>query len=290
MMAIRTIPFGYEVISGKNEINQEEAKIINKIFNMYSEGRTLKEIADYLIINQVVFYEDKVEWNKNKINRIIENEKYKGTSAYPAIVSEYIFNQANAVKNRKTCKQEKQSKEIEFLKTICFCNNCGARYKRINTWGKREKWLCTKDCKCSVYIDDSVIINAIEESFKFVRQDPNLLDKKAASQYKPNNSVMREEKELNRLLAQQKLDFRNISKCILKGASMRFDCCDYDENETTEELKRDITECVTNEHIEYPIMKKYIKQVRINQDGRFSTVFINNASVITNQGVIRDAG
>ena len=78
---------------------------------------------------------------RHKINRIIENEKYIGTEIYPRIISETLFRQAKEVKKKKSCKQEKQSKEIELLRSLCICGECGNRYKRINTWGSREKWL-----------------------------------------------------------------------------------------------------------------------------------------------------
>lgn len=66
----------------------------------------------------------------------------------------------------------------------------------------------------------------------------------------------------------------------MQGAKIRFDCCDFDNGELTEELK---DEFFLVAKIDYKIMKEYIKQIIIQPDGRIITVFINNAK-ITNGG------
>ena len=108
----------------------------------------------------------------------------------------------------------------------------------------------------------------------------NLLNVAADSQYMPTIDVTKEENELIRSLEQPKFDFSSVAKCILQGAKVRFDCCDFDNGELTEELKNEIS---LVDKIDYKIMKEYIKQVVIQSDGTITTVFINNAK-ITNGG------
>ena len=113
-----------------------------------------------------------------------------------------------------------------------------------------------------------------------VIRNPGLLNVVADSRYMPTIDVTKEENELIRLLEQPKLKFSIVAKCILQGAKVRFDCCDYDNRELTEELKDEIT---LIDKIDYKVMKEYIKQIIIQPDGRITTVFINNAK-ITNGG------
>ena len=283
-MGLRIIPFGYTIRNGKTVIQEAEAKIVNEIFALYAEGKTLKDIADYLTESKIVFHEDKVTWNKNKVNRIIENEKYMGTDIYPSVISEAIFNRAKVAKNKKSCKQEKQSQEIEYLRSICICDKCIGRYRRINTWGTREKWLCSNGCSCQTYIDDSILENAVIDALNTVIREPDRLDVVTNSQFQPTNLAVREENELIRLLEQQQIDFKTVSTCILKGAAVRFDCCEYDNGEITAELKTELSELTPMEHLDYRTMKKYIKQVIINPDGLIRTVFINDARITMNGG------
>ena len=279
-MAIRTTLYGYQVENGRTIIHTEEANIVKRVFSLYVEGKTLNSIASMLTEEKVVYFQDKVKWNKNTINRMIENEKYMGNDIYPMIISSSIFKQAKVVKERKSCKQETHTPEVELFKEISVCGKCGSRFKRVNTWRTREKWMCSKGCKCSVYIDDAILEDAVISNLNMVITNPDLLDVVASSRYMPTIDVTKKGNELIRLFEQPKLNFSVVAKCILQGAKIRFDCCDFDNGELTEELK---DEFFLVAKIDYKIMKEYIKQIIIQSDGRIITVFINNAK-ITNGG------
>ena len=279
-MAIRTTLYGYQVENGKTVIHNEESDVVKKVFSLYIEGKTLNSIASMLTEEKVVYFQDEVKWNKNTIKRMLENEKYMGNEVYPKIISPSLFNQAQAAKEIKSCKQETHTPEVELFRETTVCGKCGGRFKRVNTWGTREKWMCSKGCKCSIYIDDAILEDAVTVNLSMVIKNPNLLNVVADSRYMPTIDVTKEENELIRLLEQPKLNFSVVAKCILQGAKVRFDCCDFDNGELTEELKDEIS---LVDKIDYKIMKEYIKQVRIQPDGRITTVFINNAK-ITNGG------
>lgn len=279
-MAIRTTLYGYQVKNGKTVIHNEESDVVKKVFSLYVEGKTLNSIATMLAEENVAYFQDEVKWNKNTIKRMLENEKYMGNEVYPKIISPSLFNQAQAAKEIKSCKQETHTPEVELFRETTVCGKCGGRFKRVNTWGAREKWMCSKGCKCSIYIDDAILEDAVTVNLSMVIKNPNLLNVVADSRYMPTIDVTKEDNELIRLLEQPKLNFSVVAKCILQGAKVRFDCCDYDNRELTEELKDEIT---LVDKIDYKVMKEYIKQIIIQPDGRITTVFINNAK-ITNGG------
>lgn len=278
-MAIRTTLYGYQVKNGKTVIHNEESEVVKKVFSLYIEGETLGSIASMLTEEKVIYFQGEVKWNKNTIKRMIENEKYMGNEVYPMIVSPSVFNQAKAVKESKSCKQEAHTPEVEFLREITVCGECGSRYKRVNTWGTREKWMCSKGCKCSIYIDDSVLEKAVTDSFNKVIENPELLNVIANSQYTPTREVLKEENELIRLLEQPKLDYKTMSKSILNGAKVRFNFCEFDNGELTEELKEEIANILVVKQITYKEMKDYIRQVIVQPDGEIISVYINNAKI-----------
>lgn len=111
-MAIRTILYGYDVENGKTVINIQESEIVKKVFSLYAEGKTLSDIALMLTDHNVIYFRNEVKWNKNTINRMIENEKYIGNDVYPTIVSTELFNKARTIKNQKSCKQKKHTKKL----------------------------------------------------------------------------------------------------------------------------------------------------------------------------------
>lgn len=279
-MAIRTTLYGYQVKNGKTVIHIEESEVVKRVFSLYVEGETLNSIASMLAEENVVYFQNEAKWNKNTINRMLENEKYMGNDIYPMIISSSIFNQAKVAKERKSCKQETHTQEIELFRDTTVCGKCGGRFKRVNTWGTREKWMCSKGCKCSIYIDDAILEDAVRSNLNMVIKNPGLLNVVADSRYMPTIDVKKEENELIRLLEQPKLKFSVVAKCILQGAKIRFDCCEFDNRELTEVLKNEVSFV---DKIDYKVMKEYIKQITIQPDGRITTVFINNAK-ITNGG------
>lgn len=130
------------------------------------------------------------------------------------------------------------------------------------------------------YIDDNLLEKTIDSNINMVKKNSTLLDVIADSQYLPTINVTKKENEILRLLEQPKLDFESIAKNILESAEARFDCCEFDNGELTEELKNELSFV---DKIDYKVMKEYIKQITIQPDGRITTVFINNAK-ITNGG------
>ena len=74
-MANRMISYGYGMESGKLVVIDGEAEIVRRVFREYIEGKLLQEIADELTEEGVAFYLENRLWNKNKVFRIIENEK-----------------------------------------------------------------------------------------------------------------------------------------------------------------------------------------------------------------------
>ena len=142
-MAIRTTLYGYQVENGRIVIHNEESEVVKRVFSLYAKGKTLNSIASILTEENVVYFQNEAKWNKNTINRMIENEKYMGNEVYPMIISTSLFNQAKAVKERKSCKQETHTPEVELFREITVCGKCGSRFKRV-TLGVHEKSGCAQ--------------------------------------------------------------------------------------------------------------------------------------------------
>lgn len=156
-MANRVIPFGYGIENGVVKVVESEAEVVRNIFAEYANGKSLKEIAFELTQRKLPFYEENCTWNKAKILRILDNEKYTGTQGYPAIISAEIFNKANSVKNTKGYMQTEQSEVTEFLKSKLYCGNCGERLFSKSCSGGSDRWQCASRCKTYTISKDKAI-------------------------------------------------------------------------------------------------------------------------------------
>lgn len=171
---VALLHFGYDIIDKKYVINEEESKIIKKIFEEYIDGQGILEIASNLNLEGFRTKKGK-EFGKNSIYDIISNERYTGVYIFnkgtknnhnrtsksdneiriedgiPSIISKEIFKKA--MEKRKQNKQtpgEKSNKNVYLLSGLIYCGNCGARYiGSTSTKKKNNKTFKTGYYKCS---------------------------------------------------------------------------------------------------------------------------------------------
>ena len=279
MAKLRTISFGYMIQNGRVAIDPDEAKTVRYIFESYTQGVTLQRIADDLVCQGVPFFQGEVRWNKNTIKRIIENEKYIGNEINEPIISPELFCKANEKRKERSRPTVQLSREVKHLKEKCCCGQCGARYKRINTWGTHEKWMCAHGCRCDRFIDDQFLLDSIKDIIEAVICDPGFISISTYSAYVPSKEVQREENELIYLLEQPQISFMSSAKSILRAASLRFQCCRYDRGEMTARLQEEIADYVPCEENCSPQIYKFIKRVKIYPNGIITSVFFNGAEV-----------
>jgi site-specific DNA recombinase len=78
-----SIIMGYRHIGkGKMEIDEEQAKVVRRIYKMFLEGVSESKIARALRDDGIVGVKGKVAWSATSIRAIISNEKYIGDSLF----------------------------------------------------------------------------------------------------------------------------------------------------------------------------------------------------------------
>lgn len=84
-MGIRKQPFGYRVEMGEVVLHAQEAKLVEYIFQQYLCGASFNILVAQLR-EQPIPYDEGRLWNKNMVARILEDRRYTGDGAYPAII------------------------------------------------------------------------------------------------------------------------------------------------------------------------------------------------------------
>lgn len=92
-MEKRKLPFGYKMAIGKITIEQEESKIVQKLYQGYIVGSSLRDLTEKLQQQKVLYKSGKV-WNKNMVSRILQDTRYLGNTGYPPIITEVQFQKA----------------------------------------------------------------------------------------------------------------------------------------------------------------------------------------------------
>lgn len=118
-MGYRKQPFGYRMENGEIMIHSQEADIVKNIFRNYLAGMGFAALAEKLNGQGIQYYPGKI-WNKNMLARLLEDERYTGSGAYPAIIGGEILTAAAALRSEKTTPCGTTAVQ-KALRRLCGC-------------------------------------------------------------------------------------------------------------------------------------------------------------------------
>lgn len=167
--------------AGNLIIDEEEAKVVRRIFREYLEGASFRDIANGLERDKIKTGGKKYKWHLSTIQGILQNEKYMGDAllqktittdfiektrikndgtvpqyyvkdSQEAIIPRDIFTQVQEEMIRRANlfsgedgKKKRVYSSKYALSSICTCTKCGDIYRRI-AWNNRGKkstvWRC----------------------------------------------------------------------------------------------------------------------------------------------------
>lgn len=117
-MKIRNIPYGYQYKNGSIAIQEKETETVKRIFTEYLNGLSLLKIAENLNNEQIEYMPGVCGWNKSRIKRIIEDERYLGTNGYPPIIDEDTHKTLIRIKSEKNTQKAQTEKQIYSI-SVC---------------------------------------------------------------------------------------------------------------------------------------------------------------------------
>ena len=152
---------------GNLVINEEQAKIVRLIFQLFLEGMTAGRIAKELTARHILTVTGKEKWNAKTIRGILSNEKYTGCAriqktftpdfltkkavkncgqvpsyfveqSHPAIIDPVVFEMVQREMERRTREGGRYSGMSIFLGKI-RCGACGGSFG-AKVWHSRDKY------------------------------------------------------------------------------------------------------------------------------------------------------
>ena len=279
----RNIPFGYTMKKGEIIAEPTESQAVKDIFKLYLDGKSMSEIARQMSISQISYNGITFDWNKNMVKRILENEKYLGKDGYPVLIDSETYYHANARKKSKATSVNEISEELQIIRSLTYCKECGHRLSRIGGNTQTDKWDC-RNPECSRFnyrLTDNMIKDILLHILNSVIANPDLLDTDSEiSAYTTNIKVKCQQNEINRLMDNPEIDSEKVKTEILRLAELKYDCCTYDESpQKTEYLKELLSDREQLNIIDYDLLKSCVSRILI---GHFYTIeieFINGITI-----------
>lgn len=284
-----TLPLGLTLDSEQRfQIDPLTAPLVVEIFTQYKEGKTIKQIVDFL-------NEKNVQTKKggpmtiNIVARILHNRRYIGEYRYrdifhpdgiPAIISAELFEQVQnrLNKNKKAPARHKAKEEQYLLTTKLFCGRCGAfmvgesgtsHTKKIHQYYKCVTAKKHKACKKKAIKKDYIEAVVINKTMALLADD-NVIQKIV-------NTVMEIQKRenvqlpiLKKQLADTEKSIENLLNAIQQGILTT------STKERLEKLED------TKDQLEISIAKEELQKPKVTEDNlivwlhKFRGIDVNN--------------
>ena len=218
-MINRYIPYGYRMENAQIIIVEPEAAVVRDIFRQYKNGASLKEIALDLTLSSREYLPGKSNWNKNRVSRLLADEKYQGKDMFPAIVPASDYEAARAVRNRKRSGNIAAIGEtVTEAAAPILCGACGGAAKRLNFPNRSyvQKHVCRNPyCRREYLITDERMTDMVLQLLQSARicvseQSHNSLE------------ARRLENEIRRLLDTPHADSATIRGLIFDLAAEKY--------------------------------------------------------------------
>lgn len=162
----RYLPFGYIVRNGKIMPNEPEVAEIKRIYSDYLSGKSYLTIAADLTQRQVYYLEKRCNWNRNRVKRILECDKYLGTDMLPAIISEQEYQAVQTLIQSKTANYRETPQDMIKLRGFLYCKSCGMTLKRYIANGS-DTWRCGNKA-CRVSMNHRVLTQKLDELLQYL--------------------------------------------------------------------------------------------------------------------------
>lgn len=255
------VPYGYKLSEQDKHkviIDEDVAENIKIIYNMYSNGKTGKQIAEYLNSSKIEtpskylkMKKSSEKWNPETITDILSNIFYTGDTIQNKYITDYMkktckkntdkktwiiknnthdsiitkeqYQKVQEIKEKK--RSNKKNKYEYLLKDLLYCGNCNHKLQYKTTKTKNNYFICNIVYKDNEKCNNKTTINEknlneiiINKIQKKINQ--NDIKKLILENYEKNNTYKKSLEKIKRLERKKKLIYQK--KCENKITEVEF--------------------------------------------------------------------
>ena len=282
-MKKRNIPFGYQYQNGTITTHPQEAAVLNRIFSEYQSGMSLLEIASRLNDENIEYQIGVTGWNKSRIMRLIEDERYTGKGGFPVISDERTHQAMVEIKAQKNTQHGTDRRsEIFNIDVPVICPTCGGEMvRRHDSRFKKcqQRWICSNaECHTVIHKADSDLLHDITVLLNRAIVNPELVQIPANNESAPSVQVIKIENEIARTLDTPDYDKNTLRKKMLECVSLKYtdiDSAPYKAHR----LKATLADAEPLSTFSLALFKRMVQAVHLGKDGAVSIKMINDQMV-----------
>ena len=280
-MKNRMLPFGYAYNHGAVVVNAGEAAVLAEIFERYLSGASLLQIARELNARRVPYAPGIENWNKARLMRLLEDERYTGHNDYPPILDRETAERLRETKqSRNNQGKTGRSNPVYRLGIPVVCPNCGEAMSRHISQKCRisQRWVCKNpQCRTWIGITDEALLGGITDLLNDVIAHPERLQA-TADAYAPSGTVQRLEAEIR-----QTLECGTFDKVILRQKILDCAARKYHEIEDaaylTVALKADLEQSGPLSAYSEALTRRCIRAILLQADATVRLTLANGQTI-----------
>lgn len=264
-MKCRSVLYGYKCVGGNVEFNDDEKIVVSNIFRRYLAGESLLKIAECLNEQRVEYKLGVCGWNKARLARIIDDERYTGKNGYPRIIDETLYENSRKLKKRKNVQKNVDKTAGVFqIQVPIRCAECGGQMiRKFDCRRKRKtKWICKNPaCKKETFISDDETLARLTKIINDLISNPDTVG---------------EEQRKEKIIAN---DFNCADKdAVIKNISNLYSSID-EKTAMSERVKDILKDMDPLTEFSAEILFDIANEVQINENGTVSIKLINGQVV-----------
>ena len=211
----RKILYGYQMRDGKLTIQPQEAEGVRRVFFLYLEGMSQRQIMDMLNADGVAYSVENPLWTHQRITQTLRNPRYMGEKGYPALIDGETFRKAQSARAERM--RKRGNHPALRLTQKLRCGHCGHPLRRSFQKQLKDtlRFLCD-GCGARITIPDAALLAEGE------RQAAEYVPPSEGG-YAPSEDVIRLSNAVNRGLERPD-NPEEVVALILQGISARYAC------------------------------------------------------------------
>lgn len=217
----RVIPYGYKVENGQITFCIEETIEVKNIYTAYKNGMSYQAIADDLTQRKVCYLENRYDWNKSRVKRILQNNRYIGNADYPQMISDLEYNNIQSMIENKSSGKRETPRDVLMLRGSMRCQKCGATLTRYMTH-KRDVWKCPHG-GCNISITNIDLTRKLQEKYKEINGE-ELLEQEDNNKDATNAELEWIVDSFRKEISAENIDEEKAKQLILSYAMAEYSC------------------------------------------------------------------
>lgn len=276
-MKNRNIPFGYRFEDGKIVVNPDERNTLQRICSEYLDGRSLLQIANGLESDKVEFAPGVITWNKARIMRIVDDDRYLGNATYPQVIDETTVENLRSRKaSRNTQTSTDRQSGIYLLKVPVVCPACGKPMRRLQDTRCKctQKWVCNQ-CHIQIKKEDTELMEDIVDLLNGLIRNPAIIRSALPGQAEPSAEQRRLDNEIARTLEGYDFDKDALREKLYQRAAIGYQQIG-NEAYVEYKLKNALEQHDILDGFDSELTNKTVKLIRLTESGSVSIILSND--------------